>query len=68
MQNRYAGDVGDFGKFSLIRSLFAYPEYSIGVIWYQYPDESHNGDGRHTKYLHNPKYKHCDQELVDGLS
>ena len=68
MQNRYAGDVGDFGKFSLLRSLFTEPEYCLGVVWYQYPDEAHNGDGRHIDYLENPEYKQCDQKLVQGLS
>ena len=68
MQGRYAGDVGDFGKFSLLRSIFACPENTIGVVWYKYPDESHNGDGRHIEYLNNQSYKQCDQELVDILS
>lgn len=69
MQDRYAGDVGDFGKFSLLRSLFSDPKkYSIGVVWYKYPNESHNEDGRHIDYLSNSNYKQCDQNLIKGLS
>ena len=68
MQNRYAGDVGDFGKLSLLRSIFSYPEYKLGVVWYQFPDESHNGDGRHVSYLNSNEYQQCDYKLVDGLS
>ena len=68
MQDRYAGDVGDFGKFSLLRSVFVKPEKKIGVVWYKFPDESHNGDGRHIDYLYNNNYKACDNDLVDKLS
>ncbi|MCP4551031.1 MAG: hypothetical protein GY834_03080 [Bacteroidetes bacterium] len=68
MQDRYAGDVGDFGKFSLLREVFADTSNKIGVVWYKYPDESHNGDGRHTAYLRNNDYKNCDNELVKKLS
>lgn len=45
MQNRYTGDIGDFGKFFLIKHLF--PTESIATIWYLYPDETHNNDGSH---------------------
>jgi hypothetical protein len=33
MQDRYAADVGDFGKFSLLRCLFGESRNRIGVIW-----------------------------------
>ena len=45
MQNRYTGDIGDFGKFLLLKHLF--PDEKIATIWYLYPDESHNTDGSH---------------------
>ena len=45
MQNRYAGDVGDFGKLGLLRQLTS-SQLDIGVNWYLAPDESHNA------YLH----------------
>lgn len=32
MQDKYAGDVGDFGKFSLLKNLFRNLKYKIGVI------------------------------------
>ena len=68
MQDRYAGDVGDFGKFSLLRTIFSGADNKIGVVWYKYPDESHNGDGRHIGYLTADTYKACDGELVQKLS
>lgn len=68
MQDRYAGDIGDFGKFSLLRNLFKNEQYKIGVIWYRYPDESHNDDGRHVDYLDKPEFKSCDSQLIDRFS
>ena len=50
MQNRYVGDIGDFGKLGLLRALSS-KGLSIGVNWYLTTDESHNGDGRHVDYL-----------------
>jgi hypothetical protein len=68
MQDRYAGDVGDFGKFSLLRSVFASDSNKIGIIWYKFPDEDHNRDGLHVSYLEDSKYKICDNELIEKLS
>ena len=68
MQDRYAGDVGDFGKFSLLRSVFASKSNKIGVIWYKFPNEDHNSDGLHVGYLEDSSYKACDNELVEKLS
>ena len=41
MQNRYVGDIGDFGKYGLLRALCH--GRRLGVAWYLYPDEAHNG-------------------------
>jgi len=68
MQDRYAGDVGDFGKFSLLRSVFANDRNRIGVIWYKFPNEKHNNDGLHVGYLEDSYYKACDNQLVSKLS
>jgi len=67
MQDRYAGDVGDYSKFSLLRYLFSDARYHLGLIWYQYPDEDHNTDGRYISYVNDSKYTACDPELVDKL-
>ena len=48
MQNRYAGDIGDFSKFILLKKVFG--DKKIGLNWYLYPDESHTNDGVHTNY------------------
>lgn len=63
MQNRYAGDVGDFGKLGLLRVLQE-TGLSLGVNWYLVPDESRNGDGKFTQY---PELKSCDCQLYEKL-
>ena len=64
MQNRYTGDIGDFGKLGLLRALRA-SGLSIGVNWYLVPDEGHNKDGKHTDY---PKLRECDKALFQELN
>ncbi|WP_165056161.1 MULTISPECIES: hypothetical protein [unclassified Adlercreutzia] len=62
MQNRYAGDIGDFSKLGILRALQA-EGLSIGLNWYLAPDETHSGDGRHVRYLDQDKYRECDEKL-----
>lgn len=58
MQNRYSGDIGDFGKFLLLKHLF--PQERIGTLWYLYPDETHNNDGSHRVEEGNASlYRRC---------
>lgn len=66
MQNRYAGDVGDFGKFGMLRCM-EQCGIRIGVNWYLVEDESHNQDGKHIGYLHNDKFDDLDDELHKAL-
>jgi hypothetical protein len=66
MQNRYAGDVGDFGKFGMLRAV-ATTGLRIGVNWYLVPDENHNDDGKHIGYLSNKDFLGCDDELLNKL-
>lgn len=66
MQNRYTGDIGDFAKYGILRTLAA--GHRLGVAWYLYPDELHNFDGKHTAYLNEPeKWRHLDSTLFDAL-
>ncbi len=74
MQDRYVGDVGDFGKYGLLRTLCRADaggeELSLGVVWYLVPDEGHNDDGKHVRYLSSGReatYRLCEPELYDGL-
>jgi hypothetical protein len=65
MQDRYVGDIGDFVKLALLRSLS--PNCNLGVVWYLIPDESHNNDGRHIDYLRKDDWRRLDPELFEGL-
>ncbi len=68
MKNQYCGDVGDPGKFALLRSLQReFPEERIGILWYLTPDDlAGRGakDGRFTVY---PRLQACDPELYRAL-
>ena len=75
MQDRYVGDVGDFGKYGLLRKLCAQDEHGaefrLGVLWYRFTgqDPTKANDGKHTQYLDlNPpsrerNLRDCDQDL-----
>jgi hypothetical protein len=56
VQDRYAGDVGDFMKLALLEWLRAScrsgeAPLSLAIVWYLVGDESHNRDGKHVSYL-----------------
>jgi hypothetical protein len=78
MQNRYAGDVGDFMKFGLLRHLAAPRRaggagLTVGLNWYLAPDEDHNADGKHIAYLDPSNRQHqslasCDSDLMERLA
>lgn len=78
MQNKYVGDVGDFGKHSLLRRLAGatapdnLPPLRLGLVWYARSDECGNLDGKFVQYL-DPTRKNldtfgdCDFELWTKL-
>lgn len=66
MQDKYAGDFGDFVKFSLLRAVSQ--GKSLGVAWYAFPNEDGKNDGKHVKYLREPeRWKHLDPEVYEAL-
>lgn len=69
MQDRYAGDVGDFGKLGMLRKI-ADTGLKIGVNWYltYKPEEHSNDDGKHIGYLNDAAFSGCDDELKEVLS
>ncbi len=76
MQDRYAGDVGDFVKLGLLRALCGAGgdvPLRLGVNWYLAPDEEHNDDGQHVSYLrpghtHSASLERCEPDLFRRLS
>ena len=77
MQNRYVADVGDFGKFGLLRALTGVVgsgdgrRLSVGVVWYRPSVETGPaGDGSKRGYLDSSRrqrYEECDPELFGHL-
>ena len=71
MQDRYVGDIGDFGKYGLLRAISGMHDpvrnqhLQLGIAWYLFPDESHTADGKFTGYLedegdNHKKFRACD--------
>ena len=70
MKNQYAGDVGDFGKYGLLRKI-AECGVSLAVIWYLTEDDGRT-DGRHIQYLNpktsnNKRFEKCDPILFQSM-
>lgn len=83
MQDRFVGDIGDFGKYGLLRALTGTPppapenepRLSLGVVWCV-PDEqtiakTPKGHGQSLGYLFNEatreRFRDCDPDLFDCL-
>lgn len=65
MKNQYFGDVGDYGKYGLLRFI-AKHGVTIAVNWYLTPDDQSN-DGNIRGYLTNDNNSMYDPELFDVL-
>lgn len=74
MQHHFVGDVGDFGKYGLLRALggewpAAEPRLTLGVVWYLPADAVGSAaDGQKLNYLSRPnRFRSCDPKLYDAL-
>lgn len=65
MKNQYFGDIGDYGKYGMLRYL-AENNIKIAVNWYLTEDDGSN-DGKHISYLDNDKDMKYDPELFEIL-
>ncbi len=61
MKNQYFGDVGDYGKYGLLR-FFREKDISVAINWYLTADDDGN-DGRHISYLEKDQYFKYDPKL-----
>ncbi len=61
MRHKFVGDVGDFGKYGLLRALCG-KDLGLGVVWYFVRD-------RMVDYLKDPerRFEQCDEELFGVL-
>ena len=66
MKNQYFGDVGDYGKYGLLRFI-AKRGVTIAVNWYLTPDDQSN-DGNIRGYLTNDRDRKYDPELFDVMT
>jgi hypothetical protein len=69
MQNRYTGDIGDYGKYALLKAL-AGSDLRLAVVWYLNPHDQGNTDGKFTEYLSEAKedrYRPADPGVYDVL-
>lgn len=65
MKNQYVGDIGDYGKYGMLRSL-ASKEIKVGINWYLCPDDGRT-DGSHTEYLSDERMRAYDEAVYDAL-
>jgi hypothetical protein len=73
LQDRYAGDIGDFAKFAILRGLLRSTDLRLGLVWCLTSHSSDpQGDGRHVDYLQTDRgrltYRQCDPHLYDCLA
>lgn len=65
MKNQYFGDVGDYGKYAMLRWLAA-DGISVAVNWYLTEDDGSN-DGKFISYLDDESMRRYDGDLFDNL-
>jgi hypothetical protein len=63
MRDSYVADVGDFGKYALLRALVG--DDRLGVLWCCNSEPDSTQDGRFTAY---PELRACDPDLYDRLA
>ena len=64
MRDSYVADVGDFGKYALLRALVG-DDLRLGVLWCCNSEPDSTQDGRFTAY---PELRACDPDLYDRLA
>ena len=70
MQDNYIGDIGDYGKYGLLRAVCA-AEMSLSVNWYRVVPTKlgKQNDGKYISYLSKPQlYRAYDPILFDSLN
>ena len=66
MKNQYVGDIGDFGKYSMLRE-FIKGGVKVGVNWYLTENDGSN-DGKFTDYLSKDVMRRYCPKVFDALA
>ena len=66
MQDQYAGDIGDYGKFGLLRALEC-NDLSVGINWYYVLSSKTGNHANDGKFKIAKEYFVCDPELASEL-
>ena len=67
MKDQYFGDVNDYRKYGLLRTLSSVTRLPVGVCWLLTVPDSRS-DGEFRRYLEQPdRWRHYDPELYEGL-
>ncbi len=67
MKNQYFGDINDYRKYGLLRSIILAAEFRILVAWVLTEDDERT-DGKFVDYLEKPdKWSSYDTELFEAL-
>ncbi len=66
MKNQYVGDIGDYGKYSLLRA-FSNAGVRVGVNWYLTNDDG-SSDGKFKGYLNKADFRAYDPFVFDSLN
>ena len=69
MQDNYIGDIGDYGKYGLLREVCA-AAMSLSINWYKVVPTKvgKQDDGKYTSYLSMPQsYREYDPAMFDSL-
>lgn len=70
MEDKYVGDIGDFGKYALLRVLAGH-DVALGIVWYLTKFQNNNQDGHFIHYLASPQgakeLGECDFKLFTSL-
>ncbi len=70
MQDKYVGDIGDYGKYGLLKQIYnqANGNITLGINWY-YVDinEGNEGDGKYVEYLNKEEFRNLFPEIFEEL-
>ena len=67
MKNQYVGDINDYRKYGMIRSIIKVTDLHFLIAWMLTLDDR-SSDGKHIGYLDHPiKWRKFDSDLFDGL-